>query len=558
MIPVCSLKDLEIYQPDERTRELARRLECSELTAAVLDSRGGEINCEETCRAMLQIPSLRLQLGQLYLGREAENAQRLWSKAVPGKKVFVYGDYDVDGVSSTVIALELASQCGAAATVYYIPDRRTEGYGMHPENMRQIITDGFDTLVVVDCGSKDVKSVDMAVKAGMNVIIFDHHAIEGDVVKLDTLVNPQIDGDAQARTLCATALIWAWAWKFGILPEKRLVDLLQLAALATVADCMPLGALNRSITREGIRLMRRSPRRGLRELIHALCPNDADSMIDEKRLSMRIIPCLNAAGRVQVADVAVNVLSGLGSQLELQRSVEELLELNRRRRDISTSICADINAGLARGEDAQVLFNGQWPVGILSAIASRLCAEHNKAFALAAPSGNGIRGTLRVPKGANAVGLLKSLDDLLDEWGGHKSAAGFSVNQLKWPRLSQELDKLLKDIKTEPQHEEVIEIAPDCITDAAWNEVLQIGPFGNGNPSPTFFVPLDSHTTYAPLGKRGLHTKVLFGGSSLIAFNGASQIEHTQGIRGWIYRPRPNLWQGRLSLQYIVEGIVVA
>ncbi len=555
LIPVCSLSDLDIYRPDERTRDLARKLDCCELTAAVLDSRN---SCEDRCKAMLEMPSLRGLLSDLNLGRAAGPARELWAKALPGKKVFVYGDYDVDGVSSTVIALELAQQSGAASVVYYIPDRRSEGYGLHAARMRQIIADGFDTLIVADCGSKDVEAVELAKAAGINVMIFDHHVAEGGVVSLDTLVNPHVDGDASAKTLCAAAVLWCWAWQAKILPERRLAELLQLAALATISDCMPLGALNRAITREGIAMMRRSPRRGLRELMMALCPGDSPAMIDENRLSMRIIPCLNAAGRVEVADVAVNVLSGMGSQMELGRSVEELLSLNRRRRDISTSICASINAELSRGETAQVLFDGSWPVGILSAIASRLCCEHNKAFALAAPSGNGIRGTLRVPAGANAVELLKSLDDLLEAWGGHKSAAGFSVDQLKWPRLSRELDALLKGIKVENQPEEVIEFEPDRITDAMWDEVQRVGPFGTGNPSPTFFVPLGMDTVFEPLGKRGLHTKVRFGGNSLIAFNGASQIRRTEGIRGWIYRPRPNMWQGRTSLQYIVEGIVVA
>ena len=315
---------------------------------------------------------------------------------------------------------------------------------------------------------------------------------------------------------------------------------------------------NRSITREGIAMMRRSPRRGLHELMRSLCPNDSESMIDENFLAMRIIPCLNAAGRVQVADVAVNVLSGQGSAQELQRSVDELIELNRRRRDLSSSICASINEGLEHGESAQVLFNGGWPVGILSAIASRLCSEHNKAFALAAPSGSGIRGTLRVPEGANAVELLKSLDDLLEAWGGHKSAAGFSVDQMKWPRLSRELNSLLQNIHAERTREEVIEFEPGRITGGAWNDVLRIGPFGNGNPAPVFFAPFEPGTTYAPLGRHGLHSRVVTSGGTLLAFGGAEQIGRTEGIRGWIYRPRPNLWQGRVSLQYIVEGIVVA
>ena len=104
----------------------------------------------------------------------------------------------------------------------------------------------------------------------------------------------------------------------------------------------------------------------------------------------------------------------------------------------------------------------------------------------------------------------------------------------------------------------MIEFEPDRITDAMWDEVQRVGPFGTGNPSPSFFVPLGMDTVFEPLGKRGLHAKVRFGGNSLIAFNGAGQIRRIKGIRGWIYRPRPNLWQGRTNLQYIVEGIVVA
>ena len=149
MIPVRSLNDLQIYQPGERSRDLARRLDCSELAAAVLDSRGSE---EERCREMLNSPGLRAQLNSLDLGSAAGTVRQLWPRAVPGKKVFVYGDYDVDGVSSTVMALELAQESGAAAVVYYIPDRRSEGYGLHPDNMRRIIADGFDTMIVVDCG----------------------------------------------------------------------------------------------------------------------------------------------------------------------------------------------------------------------------------------------------------------------------------------------------------------------------------------------------------------------------------------------------------------------
>lgn len=559
MIPVRSIDELQIYRPGKSDLELARRLDCSPLAAAVLASRfSEEERDEEQCRQLLTSQRLKPQLERLDLGEASRAALDLWTRAVPGKKVFVYGDYDVDGVASTVLALELAAESGAASTVYYIPDRRSEGYGMRPQRMRRIVADGFETLIVVDCGSKDVESVELARDAGMNVIVFDHHAVEGEIVRLDTLVNPQLSGDGESRRLCATSVLWCWAWQSRILPERRLAPLIQLAALATVSDCMPLGPLNRAITREGLTQMRSCPRRGLLELMRTLCPNEYPEMIDESFLAMRIIPCLNAAGRVHVADVAVNVLSGLGSQESLQRSVDELIELNRRRRDLSTSICESINLQIDKGESAQVLYNGDWPVGVLSGVASRLCSEHNKAFALAAPAGSGIRGTLRVPEGANAVELLKSLDTLLEAWGGHKNAAGFSVDQLKWPRLSRELEGLLRNIKVVPPRACVIEFAPSMITGGSWKEILRMGPFGNGNPSPEFYVPYAADTSFLPLGKRGLHARVNFGGCQLLAFGAAGQLDGMEGLRGWLYRPRVNFWQGRYSLQYVVDGIVVA
>ncbi len=562
MIPVCSLKDLQIYQPEKRSCLLAKRLGCSDFVSAFLASR--EL-AEEDVHELLEARPLRSRVEDLFLGSAAERLRDLWKSAVPGKKVFVWGDYDVDGVSSTVMALELAQEWGAAEAVYYIPDRRSEGYGLHLENMREILADGFDTLIVVDCGSKDIEAVELAKSAGMNVMIFDHHAAEGEIVRLPSLLNPQIDGDEASRSLCATAVLWCWAAQSHVLPASGCGDLLQLAALATVSDCMSLTRLNRAITREGIGLMRNRPRRGLHELFRTLCPGEPLSMMDEQKLAMKIIPCLNAAGRLDVADVAVNVLSGRGDQTELEGCVARLLELNRRRRDISTAICASVNEGMD-SNGSQVLFNGQWPVGILSAVASRLCCEHNKAFALAAPSGSRIRGTLRVPDGANAVELLGGLDDLLEAWGGHKSAAGFSVSHLKWQRFARELDSRLKNITVTRRPVDVIEMEPEKITSGAWEELLRLGPFGNGNPSPLFYVPerpsrhldtVSDDASYAHFGKRGQHVKVLCGGVSLLAFNAASQIENTKKICGWLYRPRQNYWQGRVSLQFVVEGIVV-
>ncbi len=550
MISVCSLEDLEIHHPGERAEQLAKDFSCSPVAAAVLDSRATpEANQEPWNEA-----GLEELLQRLDMGRGLQEIRELWGRAIPGKKVLVYGDYDVDGVSATVLAIELAQASGARSVRYYIPHRQSEGYGLHVEGVRRILAGRFDTMIVVDCGSKDVEAIDVARRAGMEVMVFDHHSVEGDVLTLPTFLNPQQDGDTEAKGLCAAAVVWCWAWKAGIARREALLEWLQLAALATVSDCMPLGPLNRQLIRAGLSGLRRRPRRGLMELFRAL--DLSLEILDEFDLAMKVIPCLNAAGRLYVADLAVDVLAGIG---DLQANVERLLLLNRRRREISTSICSAINHRLDGDDKAQVLYDDTWPVGILSAIASRLCCEHHKAFALAGPSGGGIRGTLRVPDGANAVELLSRLDGLLDAWGGHRYAAGFSVNQLRWPKVSSELNAMLTQMETKALRQEVIAFDPQRIDSRGWRDVLRLGPFGNGNPAPCFFVAYSPSLSCAPLGNRGLHLKIRFGEASLLAFNGARQISQMvaqDSLAGWVYKPRFNAWRGQVNLQFIVDKIV--
>lgn len=548
MIGTCTISDLDLYRPGTESAELERRWGCSPLAAAVLSCRGISTSSHDE---LFQNPSLPDLVTPLFLGESADLATRLWNKAIAGKRVLVHGDYDVDGISSTVIALRLCQLSGASQVRYYIPHREKEGYGLNTAAVEHMIAAGVETLVVTDCGSRDVEPIARARAAGLTVLVFDHHLVEGVLSEPQCLVNPQIDGDDTSRQLCATSVLWCWACQSGLFPAVALKEFLQLVALATVSDCMPLNDLNRGLIREGLAQIGRNPCNGLRELMSALALEPAQ--VDETDLAMKIIPCLNAAGRLYVADLAVDVVAGFGN---LRENVERLIHLNQRRRDISTQICTAINRRLATDDQDQVMYDGQWPVGILSAIASRLCQEHRKGFALAAPSGSGIRGTLRVPDGANAVELLKELDDHLAGWGGHRYAAGFSVSHDRWPRVSLELGRLLSQLEIPEFREDAILFNPENIDLSDWKDVLKLGPFGNGNPAPSFFVPSSGDVHYEPLGKRGLHLKVRRDDRWLIVFNGAKQVMEMENIAGWIYKPRLNFWRGRAELQFIVGKIV--
>ena len=544
MLPVCSMELLNRYALDGESSEMARRLGCSGLLATVLRSKGlSDAKDMDSLRSSLQENLEKLDLG---LG-STETAVK-WAKSVSRSKVLVYGDYDVDGVCSSALAVEMARESGAESVHYYLPHRQKDGYGVHLKIIERAVSSGIQTLIVTDCGSKDVKSIKYAMDRGMTVMVFDHHSVDGDIIELDSFVNPQRGGSSEAKTLCATAVLWTWAFKTGVISTKWLMDRLDLVALSTVGDCVELGALNRALLREGLAVLRNSRRAGIIGLIDRL--DLVQEEIDEETLAMKLVPCLNSSGRMDVADLSLSVLlTGDRS------SIERLEELNVRRKELSSSIADDIIQKLENYVQ-HVMYSQDWPLGLLSAIASRLCSKYSLGFALAAPSERGIKGTLRVPEGANAVDILSELDPLLDAWGGHPYAAGFSVSQSKWEQLSCELESRLRSIQVAEKPETVVDYDPSLLTLSSLEDLKEIGPFGQANPFPSFFTARKSTEKLVPLGAGGLHCKIELKGATLIAFNGAQQHLSMEKIEGWIYRPKVNRWRGKKELQFVVEKLV--
>ncbi|QTX31561.1 single-stranded DNA exonuclease RecJ [Aminithiophilus ramosus] len=536
---------LSLLRADVATEELARRLNCSPLTALLLQQRGVGGDQDGSARALLH-PSLGAALAALHLGEGLDGARSALADLKRGSRLVVYGDYDVDGVASTVLAVEFGL-LREARVRYYIPHRHSEGYGFHPEAARRILDEGCDFLIVLDCGSRDVEAVSLVSGAGVPVVVFDHHLDEGGRARPRALVNPQIDGDGEARRLCAAAVFWSALERLGV--ERGWLDeRLDLVALASLADCVPLGALNRALVREGLERIRGGRRPGLAALLSSLGLDRRSLSVDD--LVMRVIPCLNAAGRLDVADRAVAVLLGEG------RDAESLVTLNRRRQLLSGQVHQEASSSMAEASRL-VLSSEAWPVGVLSGVASRLCRERDCPVVLAAPVGDLMRGTLRLPDGGNAVEILSGLSDSLETWGGHRFAAGFSVRRGLWPEVQENLEVLLRDVEREPERIEALLVEPSEFRFDLLREIDALGPFGVGNPSPLFFCPWSGTERIAPLGRDGRHVKVERAGLSLLAFDGARLFgELTAPPEGLLYGVRENVWQGRRRLQFLVERVV--
>ena len=564
MLPTCLISDLKIFQANEATKQLASELSCPELAAGVLEMLKGDEDLN-ALREWIR-PDFTKQIAALDLSEGAKAAKELWESKSSFGNVLVYGDYDTDGISSTVLAMEIF-RTKAAQVRYFIPKRDVHGYGLNAGVLDKVASLGTDTLVVTDCGTNDSEMLEKLKESGIDIFVFDHHSVSAPVT-IPTIVNPVNPsiGDKHAditQKICATAVLWCWAWKENIVAKEFLKYEVDLVALATIADCMPLHNLNRSLVRYGMNQMRTNPRRGLAALFDCLSLNK--SQLTEEHLSMRVIPCLNAPGRITTAEVGVRALLGTGSNEAVYSCINELMRINRKRQSLTENIAHSIEDGILTGKVThKVLYHESWPIGVLSGVASRICAQYNIPIVLAAPVGSTvIRGTLRVPEGGDAVGILREIAEKLDAWGGHKYAAGFSVLTENWPEVRADLERMLTDIEIVPESQTpVIDIKPSDITIQDWKSISALGPFGNNNPSPKFFISTDRvDSEINPMGKDGRHSFIRVNNNArLLAFNTPARdvLDIIGKVRGWIYHPRLEYWRNEEQLQFILDCAVFA
>lgn len=556
MIPSCTEESLRVWEPGGPVENLASELHCSPFLASLLWMKGITPDSADTGRKTWLSPDLGCWLSQIDLGASASSACDLWSSIGEGSSVVVYGDYDVDGIAATTFMMELALLKGASVR-YYIPHRFNQGYGFHPDVVETIARTKrrCDLLVVVDCGTQSTEAALVARSRGIPVIIFDHHLARGDFAASEALINPHIDGNDLARHLCAAGVVWSWAWKNELAPQEWLMQRLDITALATVADCVPMSSpVNRAIVREGIRMMRISPRRGLASLMRGMCIDI--STLDTDSLAMRLIPCLNAAGRLELADLAMKIFFPSG---DIEEHVATLINLNQKRRDMSTRIVNDVESALRSNSGFRhVLYGEDWPAGVLSSVASRVCAQRDIPVVLAAPAQRSIvRGTLRVPPGGDAEVMLGELSGDLVSWGGHRMAAGFSVESEKWPDVRCRLERILAGASLPQEKQDILRWSPANLDISSWKEAERLGPFGVGNSHPLLYCSQEGEICAEPLGRKGNHVRIFVEGCALLGFSGEHLLSADCAPSGWVYKPRIDFWRCSENLQLVLEKVVV-
>ena len=476
---------------------IAQRLGLPEVVGRLLASRGVDLETaghflEPTLRALLPDPSVLADMDAA--------AGRLAHAVRTGETVGVFGDYDVDGACSAAIMARLLRGLGCAVLTH-VPDRMREGYGPNGPALLGLVAQGATLIVCVDCGTAAGTAL-AAVRGQADVVVLDHHAVEGPPPPVFATVNPnRLDCTSGLRGLCAAGVAFLAAvatvralrregW-FAARAAPDLRDLLDLVALATVCDVMPLLGLNRALVVQGLRVMARRERPGIAALLDAASRGDRPTAMT---CGWALGPRINAAGRISDAGLGLRLLL-TEDPLEAQRIALLLHETNQQRREVEAgmmdSAYAQAAALDAAGHAALLTVGEGWHAGVVGIVAGRLKERHNRPALAGAVADGVVKGSARSVQGVDlgrAVMAARS-SGLLLTGGGHAMAAGFSLRVEVVPEFQAFLDERLAHACALPRAADLaVEgtlAVPGATLDLA-QQLERLAPYGHGNEEPIF------------------------------------------------------------------------
>ena len=452
-------------------------------------------------------------------------AGRIVAAIKNNERIIVFGDYDADGICSSVVFHDFFKKIEFENFHIHIPDRYLEGYGLSLKAIDEFRKQNAKLIITLDCGVTNVKEVEKANSLGLEVIIIDHHIVPENPPKAYAIVDLKQNGETYPtkflsgagiafKTICAVIKIG----KFNIIPgwEKWLLD---VVAIATVADMVPLLRENRNLVYYGLKVLNKTPRPGLLSFYRRLklsAPN-----IKEDDLSFMIAPRLNVAGRMDHATVSFNLLTTQSEQ-EADWISERLEAMNGDRREAVDKIIKTIDSEIgASRPDVIMMGDIGWSPGVLGLTANRVLEKYNCPVFLWGKGGNNIKGSCRSNGAINLVDFMKELPvGLLDDLGGHSLSAGFSIAEDKIEKLKEEIIKLYA-VFPKKEIDSVIyiekEAAIDDIGAAFFSAIEVFQPFGVDNPKPIFSFKNININGVKKFGNGGAHLQLDFKKSSAVS-----------------------------------------
>ncbi len=472
-----------------------------------------------------------------------------------GARIVVHGDYDVDGMASTSILVRALRELGADVG-WFLPSRTEDGYGLSAATVERLAARGTRLLITVDCGITAVDEVAAARAAGMDVVVTDHHSPRADGRLPDApLVHPAVAG-YPCPELCGAGVAHMLARALRDDDAERPEDL-ELVALATVADCVPLRGENRRLVRAGLRAMGTTRSEGLRALMKV---GKADpARIDARAIGFRMAPRLNAAGRLYRADAGVELL--LTEDADRARAIaEELDRANAERRHVETRILFEAEAMVAEAGErhAYVLAGEGWHPGVIGIVASRIAERHHRPCVLVALDGDAGTGSGRSIPAFDLLGGLEACAEHLARHGGHRAAAGCQVRREDVDAFRAAFDAhaaaVLRPEDLVPAQRVDAVVAGDELGMTLAEELEALAPFGAANPDVALLVPAARLCDPRPMGE-GRHVRftVLSGGrrAQAVAF-GVAKVDCDEPVDA-VFAQEVNEWGGAVSPRLVLR-----
>jgi len=457
---------------------------CAPLTAMVLASRGIEDPQSArdylSCDAPLDDPFLMKDM-DLAVGRVALAMTR-------GEKIAVFGDYDVDGITSTCLLTDFLRKNGADA-VSYIPGRMEEGYGLNPIALRQLAAEGVKLIITVDCGITAVSEAQLCKELGMELVITDHHECKDTLPDAVAVVDPhRPDCTYPHRNLCGVGVAFKLACALSGDQQSVLDEYGDMVCLGTVADVMPLLGENRTFVAKGLTLLQHTRRPGIAALMkEGGC--DPEN-ISASTIGFVLAPRINAAGRMGQIDLAVE-LFWTDDDEKAQLLARALCDLNRQRQAVESEIYAQAVSMLPENKkmEAIVLADESWHQGVVGIVASRMAEEFSCPAFLICLDGEHGKASSRSFGGFNLFASLTALAPLLESYGGHELAAGFTIHRDQIANFRQEICRLAAEYYASSEGPRTV-LDADCavtaelLTVKGIDALAALEPCGNGCPKP--------------------------------------------------------------------------
>jgi single-stranded-DNA-specific exonuclease len=559
-------------QETERAAVLARSIGVSPIVAQLLIARGHER--EESARKFLHPSHDQLHDPSLMLGMQVA-VERVLRAVDAGEKILVYGDYDVDGTTGTVVLRRALSLLGAR-TGFHVPHRFTEGYGIQQAALENALAEGYKLVISVDCGIRAHEPLHWARDNGLDVIVTDHHLPdEGEgAPPAFCVLNPNQRGcDYPDKNLAGVGVAFKLAHALfrerG--RESQIAGFLKVVAIGTVADVAQLTGENRAIVALGLEDLPKATNPGLQALMEIAGCNNGRGMTAYD-LGFRIGPRINAAGRMDAARAVVELFE-TSDRAEAKRLAEHLDARNRERQSVQLEIVKRAFAEFESSADASaqthvaVIAGDDWHRGVIGIAASKIADKLNRPCIVISLEGDVGHGSARSIEAYHLLNGLTECADLFEKFGGHSHAAGLTIKRERVSELRRRLNEHaasnLRDEDLVPALNIDAELSAEVVTLSLAEELRALEPFGAGNPRP-LFVTRDLHLLSEPRVMKEKHLKLRLAGTAnrpleAVWWSGVEELAGRTLKPGQrielAYTIEPNTWQGETRLQLFVKDL---